>query len=77
MTLIESVGLEKVHEPHVKHIDGKPWELRAKTDEGIARGLYVTLVGRRVVVLHVFVKKSQKTPRRAMMIAMDRLKRMM
>lgn len=76
LRLIESAGLERMHEPHVKHIDGKLWELRAKAEEGIARSLYVTMTGRRVVVLHVFVKKSQKTPGRAMSIAKDRLKRM-
>ena len=42
--------------------------------EGIARGFYVTATGRRVVVLHVFVKKSQKTPRSALVKARERLK---
>jgi len=59
---VESIGLENMREPHVKHVEGKLWELRAKASEGIARGLYVTLTGRRVVVLHVFVKKTQKLP---------------
>lgn len=46
----------------------------AKASEGIACGLYVTVTGRRVVVLHVFVKKSQKTPTAALRIARDRMK---
>ena len=71
---IENLGLEQLHEPHVKHLEGKLWELRAKAREGIARGIYVTAAGRRVVVLHVFVKKTQKTPRRAMEIARSRMK---
>jgi phage-related protein len=71
---IENVGLEQLREPHVKHLEGKLWELRAKASEGIARGLYVTVSGRRVVVLHVFVKKSQKTPIRALEIARERMK---
>lgn len=71
---IEAVGLEQLHEPHVKHLDGKLWELRAKASEGIARGIYVTVTGRRVVVLHVFVKKSQKTPKGALELARTRLK---
>lgn len=71
---IEAVGLEQLHEPHVKHLDGKLWELRAKASEGIARGIYVTVTGRRVVVLHVFVKKSQKTPKGALELARARLK---
>lgn len=71
---VEHVGLDKLREPHVKHLDGKLWELRAKASEGIARGIYVTVTGRRVVVLHVFVKKSQKTPRPAIEIARARMK---
>jgi phage-related protein len=58
----------------VKHLEGKLWEFRAKAAEGIARGLYVTVSGRRVVILHVFVKKSQKTPQRALQIARERMK---
>jgi len=74
MEMVESIGLENLREPHVKHIEGKLWELRAKAAEGIARGLYVTVTGRRVVILHVFVKKSQKTPRTALAIALERMK---
>lgn len=74
MEMVEIVGLEQLREPHVKHIDGKLWELRAKASEGIARGLYVTVTGRRVIVLHVFVKKSQKTPKSALDIAKQRMK---
>ena len=74
MEAVENVGLENLREPHVKHIEGKLWELRAKASEGIARGLYVTMTGRRVVVLHVFVKKSQKTPRNALETARERMK---
>ena len=72
---IENVGLEQLREPHVKHLEGKLWELRAKASEGIARGIYVTVTGRRVVVLHVFVKKSQKTPRAALELARERMRK--
>jgi phage-related protein len=74
MEAIENVGLEQLHEPHVKHLEGKLWELRAKAAEGIARGIYVAVSGRRVVVLHVFVKKSQKMPQGALAIARERMK---
>ena len=47
LEMIENVGLDHVHEPHVKHLEGKLWELRAKAAEGIARGIYVTAAGRR------------------------------
>lgn len=62
-----------MREPHVKHLEGKLWELRAKASEGIARGIYVTMTGRRVIVLHVFVKKSQKIPKGALAIARQRM----
>jgi phage-related protein len=71
---MEKVGLDHLGEPHVKHLDGKLWESRAKAQEGIARGLYVTATGRRLIVLHVFVKKSAKTPRGASDIARKRMK---
>lgn len=74
LTMIEEMGLDRIHDPHVKHVVGKLWELRAKAPEGIARGLYVTQTGRRVVVLHVFEKKTQKTPTRAIALALDRIK---
>ena len=75
MEAVETIGLEQLHEPHVKHLEGKLWELRAKASEGIARGIYVTVTGRRVVILHVFVKKSQKTPTAALNLARERMKR--
>ena len=58
--LIVSHGLERVGEPHVKHLDGKLWEMRMKGKDGIARSIYVTAKGKRVVVLRSFVKKTQK-----------------
>ena len=77
MEMVENVGLEQLREPHVKHIEGKLWELRAKATEGIARGLYVTMTGRRVIILHVFVKKSQRTPRATLETARERMKKVM
>ena len=71
---VENVGLEALREPNVKHLDGKLWELRVRAEGGIARGIYVTAAQRRVVVLHVFAKKSRKTPRRALAIARERMK---
>jgi phage-related protein len=38
--------------------------MRVKGNDGFARAIYVTAAGRRVVVVRVFVKKAQKTPRR-------------
>ena len=71
---IASVGLESLNEPHVKHLEGKLWELRLTGRDGIARALYVTAMGRRVVVVRAFVKKTQKTPRAEIELALRRAK---
>ena len=73
MEMVETLGLEQIREPHVKHLEGKLWELRVKAREGIARGIYVTVAGRRVIVLHVFTKKSRKTPPGALALARKRM----
>ena len=49
---VENVGLEALRAPHVRQLEGKLWELRVRADGGIARGIYVTAEGRRLVVLH-------------------------
>ena len=72
--LIASHGLERVREPYVKHLDGPLWEMRMKGAKGIARAIYVTAIGKRVVVVHVFEKKTQKTPRREIEMALKRAK---
>jgi phage-related protein len=68
--LIEVEGLHKVREPYVKHLEGPLWEMRMKGKDGIARAAYVT--ARRVVVVRVFPKKTQKTPRREIELALRR-----
>jgi phage-related protein len=74
VNLIQDHGLERVREPYVKHLEGPLWEMRMKGRDGIARAAYVTASGRRVVVVHVFVKKTQKTPRREIETALRRAK---
>jgi phage-related protein len=72
--MIRSNGLERMREPYVKHLEGKLWEMRLSGRDGIARSLYVTATGKRVVVVHSFVKKTQKTPRRVIDYALKRAK---
>jgi phage-related protein len=72
--LIKMHGLDKVREPYIKHIDGKIWEMRLKGKGGIARSLYITAIGRRVIVLRTFIKKTEKTPRREIDLALERAK---
>ena len=72
--LIEEFGLERVREPHVKHLCGPLWVMRLKGRDGISRALYVAASGRRIVVVRVFRKKTQKTPDREIELALRRAK---
>ena len=72
--MIASQGLERVREPYVKHLQGPVWEMRLRGKDGIGHAAYVTANGRRVVVVHVFGKKTQKTPRREIETALRRAK---
>jgi phage-related protein len=72
--LIQSHGLERVREPYVKHLEGPLWEMRMKGKSGIARAIYVTAVNKRIVIVHVFEKKTQKTPPREIITALKRAK---
>ncbi len=60
--------------PHTKAIEGGLFELRVKGKEGIARVFYCVKVGKRIVMLHVFVKKTQKTPKKELKLAIQRMK---
>ena len=60
--------------PHTRAMGGGLFELRIKAVEGIARVFYCTVVDRRIVVLHQFVKKSEKTPLKELEIARRRMK---
>jgi phage-related protein len=72
--LIQGYGLPQVREPHVKHVEGPLWEMRMRGKDGVSRAIYVTASGRRVVVVRVFVKKSPKTPRSEIRLALERAK---
>ena len=72
--LLESFGPQRVGLPHVRPLGEKLWEMRLSGREGIGRAIYTAAAGRRLVVLHAFVKKTPKTPRSAMNLALKRLK---
>ena len=74
--LIEASGPEWVREPYVKHLEGPLWEMRMKGRDGISRALYVTAGQRRVVIVRVFVKKTVKTPRHEIELALKRVQEM-
>jgi phage-related protein len=71
--LVEELGLPALREPYVKHLQGKLWELRVKTQSGLGRGLYCTIKGRKVIVLRYFQKQSAKTPQKEMALALQRM----
>jgi phage-related protein len=70
--LIQTHGLQRVHGPYIKHLEGPLWEIRLKGKDGIARAIYVTSSGERVVIVRAFVKKTQKTPPREIRLALQR-----
>jgi len=59
--------------PHTKSLKEGLFELRMKSKEGIGRVFYCTLLGKRIVMLHTFIKKSQKTPVKELAIAISRM----
>jgi phage-related protein len=63
----------RVQEPLVRHLEGKLWELREESSTNIYRLLYFFFSGRRIVFVHGFQKKTQKTPRHEIEIALQRL----
>ncbi len=62
-------------EPLVKHVQGKLYELRVESQASAYRVLHSTFTGRRIVLLHGFQKKTQKTPSREITVAAKRMRR--
>ncbi len=71
-SIIEAVGFDGLPGDTVKHLEDKLWELRIRGRDGIARAIYLTAVKRRVVIVRVFVKKTQKTPKHELELARQR-----
>ena len=74
--LLQDFGPQRVGLPHIRPLEGKLWEMRMQGRDGIARAVYAAIQGRRLLVLHVFVKKTQTTPRSALETARKRLETM-
>lgn len=72
--LIEQHGFEALPRDTVKHLEDRLWELRVTGRDGISRAIYVTASGKRVIIVKVSVKKTQKTPRNELEIARQRAK---
>jgi phage-related protein len=63
--------------PHTRFIEDGLIELRIKSKEGIARVFYCTLIGKRIVMLHLFIKKSNKIPKNEIQIAKSRMRKVL
>lgn len=72
VSLITEFGLEKIGMPCLRNLRGKLWEMRVTGKEGIARAIYVVVTGKRVVIGRAFVRKTQKTPKREIDLALKR-----
>ncbi len=68
-------GPQFVGMPYIRPLGNKLWEMRLRGRGTIARAIYLAAKGRRLVVVHAFVKKGQKTPARALKLALERAKR--
>ena len=71
--LLEEFGLD-IRMPHSRAMGSGLFELRPKGREGIARVFYCTKVGKKIVVLHSFIKKTDETPKRELDLARRRQK---
>ena len=80
--LMRIAELLQTHGPHlvgmlyVRPLGRKFWEMRLRDETGIARAIYVAATGRRLVILHVFRKKTQETPQQAIRLALKRMERL-
>jgi phage-related protein len=68
-------GPHNVREPYVKHVEGqrKLFEISAKGKDGIARVFYCTISRQKIILLHGFIKKTDKTPKKEIDIAVKRM----
>jgi phage-related protein len=70
--IIEATGFQGLPTDTVKHLEEKLWELRIRGKDGISRAIYVTASKQRVVIVRVFIKKTQKTPKHELELARQR-----
>ncbi len=73
--MLTTYGPLHVREPYVRHIEGhkKLFEIRARGKDGIARVFYFIASGQRIILLHGFTKKTMKTPKNEIDIAVKRM----
>ncbi len=60
--------------PYSRAMGNGLFEIRPKGKDGIGRALYCFQAGQRIIILHAFIKKSQATPRKELLLALKRMK---
>lgn len=60
--------------PHTRAMGEGLFEIRAKGQSGIARGLFCTISQKTIVILHIFIKKTEATPKKELELAKKRMK---
>jgi len=71
LELMENFGVN-LGEPFTKPLGKGLFEIRVKSNEGIGRSIYCYKKGNTIVILHSFIKKTQKTPKKELEIALSR-----
>jgi phage-related protein len=64
----------KLDMPYSRKVAQKVWELRVDYDKKYYRMFYFIHDGKRIIMLHGFTKKSNKTPEKEIKIAVKRYK---
>lgn len=65
------IGGNEVKEPHTKSLGNGLFEIRAKGEEGVARAFFTFKKDKIIIIFHIFIKKSQKTPKNELRKALD------
>lgn len=60
--------------PHTRAMGNGLFELRIKSVEGIAKIFFCTMIGKKIIMLHLYIKKTNKTPAKEIHIARKRMK---
>lgn len=63
--------------PFTKAMGNGLFEIRAKGQEGIGRGMFCIMANHKILILHVFIKKTQATPKKELTLAIKRQKEIM
>jgi len=71
--MIEELG-PQLGEPFTKSLGDRLFEIRVKAKEGIGRSIFCYQKGNKIIILHSFIKKTQKTPQKDLKIALIRKK---